>query len=105
MTTHDILQEADGILDEKKEESTNFESTDEQSPSSKEKTEKESTPISEKKLTPNKTESSPKTKETASEAPQENNNIEEHKKEVNYTDYSLEALVSDFEELDRKSVV
>lgn len=32
----------------KKEESTNFESTDEQSPSSKEKTEKESTPISEK---------------------------------------------------------
>jgi len=48
MTTHDILQEADGILDEKKQESTNFESTDEQSPSSKEKTEKESTPISEK---------------------------------------------------------
>ena len=57
MTTHDILQEADGILDEKKEESTNFESNDEQSPSSKEKTEKESTPISEKKLTPDKTES------------------------------------------------
>ena len=77
MTTHDILQEADGILDEKKEESTNFESTDEQSPSSKEKTEKESTPTSEKELTPDKTESSPKPKETASEASQENNNIEE----------------------------
>ena len=99
MTTHDILQEADGILDEKKEESTNFESTDEQSPSSKEKTEKESTPISEKKLTPDKTESSPKPKEAASETAQENNNIEEQKKDVNYNDYSLEALVSDFEEL------
>ena len=99
MTTHDILQEADGILDEKKEESTNFESNDEQSPSSKEKTEKESTPISEKKLTPDKTESSPKPKEAASETAQENNNIEEQKKDVNYNDYSLEALVSDFEEL------
>lgn len=99
MTTHDILQEADGILDEKKEESTNFESTDEQSPSSKEKTEKESTPTSEKELTPDKTESSPKPKETASEASQENNNIEEQKKDVNYNDYSLEALVSDFEKL------
>ena len=99
MTTHDILQEADGILDEKKEESTNFESTNEQSPSSKEKTEKESTPTSEKELTPDKTESSPKPKETASEASQENNNIEEQKKDVNYNDYSLETLVSDFEKL------
>ena len=61
-------------------------------PSSKEKTEKESTPTSEKELTPDKTESSPKPKEAASETAQENNNIEEQKKDVNYNDYSLEAL-------------
>ena len=99
MTTHDILQEADGILDEKKEESTNFESTDEQNPSSTEKTKEESMPSSEKKLTLNEAKSSPEPKETVSEAPQENDKIEGQKKEVNYNDYSLEGLVSDFEEL------